>query len=177
MRPLILYIACSLDGKIARPDGGLDWLPPINPDQDYGYEAFYSGIDTIVMGYKTYEACLALGPWPYAGKTVYVFSRSPHPEPEAGIVFVSEDPVSFVSRLKQEAGGGSIWLEGGGQIIAPLHDAGLIDRYMLALVPVILGAGIPLFPDIHTSRTLKLCSQQTYPDGLVLLSLEPEPDR
>ena len=127
MRKIKLYIATSLDGKIARPDGGLDWLPDPADDaykhEDYGYDELLSSVDTTLMGYKTYEVCLGFGDWAYKDQLTYVFSRNPERKmiPEAKLV--TEDPVEFTRKLKQTAGK-DIWLIGGGEIIRLLHDAG-----------------------------------------------------
>jgi dihydrofolate reductase len=170
MRKIKLYIANSLDGKIARKDDRIDWLPSPTGD-DYGYKEFYSSIDTTLMGYRTYEVCLKLGDWYYKNKTNYVFSRDPSKKiiPEARLV--SENPVQFVKRLK-ESPGKDIWLIGGGEIITLLHDAGLIDEYIIAYIPLILGEGIELFPNVKNQENLKLVKHQVYPNGVVLLYLE-----
>ncbi|MFC5270210.1 dihydrofolate reductase family protein [Adhaeribacter terreus] len=166
MRKLNLYIATSLDCKIARPNHEIDWLPPLE-EYDYGYSEFMEGIDAIVMGYKTYEICLGLGEWAYKGKTSYVFSRNPDRTliPEAQLI--TKDPVKFVQELKQTEGK-TIWLLGGGEIIAMLHDAGLIDEYILAYIPVILGKGIELFPGIKKQENLTLTKHQVYENGVAL---------
>ncbi len=169
LRKLKLYIAASLDGKIARPDGAIDWLPdPIA--HDYGYQQFYDSIDTIIMGYKTYEICLSFGEWHYKGKKSYVFSRNAAKTcgPEAQLI--TRDPAGFVAQLKQEPGT-DIWLLGGGAIITLLHEAGLIDEYIIACIPVILGAGIELFPAINRQQNLKLYQHQVYENGVTLLYL------
>ncbi|HEX8531958.1 MAG TPA: dihydrofolate reductase family protein [Cytophagales bacterium] len=170
MRNVKLYIAASLDGKIARRDGGLDWLPDPTAE-DYGYQAFYDAIDTTLMGYKTYEVCLGFGAWHYQGKTTYVFSRDASKScvPEAQLV--AEDPVAFVRRLK-EGPGRDIWLVGGGQIVTLLHDAGLIDAYILAFIPVILGEGIELFPAVKAQANLRLTEHRVFSNGAVMLYLE-----
>ncbi len=172
MRKLKLYIAASLDGKIARPDGGLDWLPdPTAEDYGYGYQAFYDSIDTTLMGYKTYEVCLGFGEWHYQGKTTYVFSRDAAKSclPEARLV--AEDPVAFVRGLKAQPGQ-DIWLVGGGEIVTLLHDAGLIDSYVLAFIPVVLGGGVELFPAVRTQANLRLTEHRVFSNGTVMLYLE-----
>src|SRR5689334_15191007 len=119
MRKLILYIAASLDGKLARKDDSIDWLPD-PASEDYGYESFYNAIDTVLMGYRTYEVCLGFGEWHYKGKSAVVFSRNAAKSvvPEAQLV--TADLVAFVKELKTKPGK-DIWLIGGGEIIAVLH--------------------------------------------------------
>lgn len=173
MRKLKLYIATSLDGKIARPNHEIRWLPPLE-EYDYGYAEFMESIDVIVMGFKTYEVCINLGEWPYKDKTSYVFSR--HSErtliPEAQLV--TEDPVKFVQAIK-ETEGKDIWLLGGGEIISLLHNAGLIDEYILAHIPVILGEGIALFPKLNRQENLKLARHHVYENGVGLFYYEKQP--
>ncbi|MFN7116315.1 MAG: dihydrofolate reductase family protein [Saprospiraceae bacterium] len=171
MRKVKLYIAASLDGKIARPDGSIDWLPDPS-SEDYGYDAFYENVDAVVMGYKTYEVCLTFGEWYYKGRESYVFSRDPQKSVIPDAQLVTENPVEFVKRLKQQAGK-DIWLVGGGAINTLLHDAGLIDEYILAFIPVLLGEGIELFPALKRQQNLQLTRHQAYGNGSVMLYLEP----
>jgi dihydrofolate reductase len=168
MRKLHVYIASSLDGQIARPDGSVDWLPETG-EEDYGYQAFYDSVDTLLMGYSTYQTCLGFGEWPYPDKKVYVFTRAPASAPVHQEELVTDDPVAFVRQLKKQPGR-AIWLVGGGKALAPLQEAGLVDEYHLALVPVLLGEGIPLFTRLTTQQPLQLTGHQVFPDGLVMLS-------
>ena len=166
MRKLRLYIAQSLDGKIARKDDSIDWLPDIN-DEDYGYQEFYDSIDAVVMGYKTYEVCLKLGPWYYKDKRSYVFSRHADKEVIPEATLVTEDPVTFMRKMLQEEGK-DIWLVGGGQIIKLMHDAGLIDEYIISTIPIVLGEGPELFPSVTKETPLVLTRQKAYSNGLIL---------
>lgn len=168
MRKIILYIAASLDGKIARKDHSLDWLPAIEDSgEDYGYEELMASVDTVLMGYKTYEVCLGLGDWHYKGKTCYVFSRSATRHTIPDVELVNEDPVAFIRGLK-ETEGKDIWLIGGGELIRQLHDAGLIDEYIITTIPVILGEGVELFPGVTTEQKLKVDRSISYKSGLVM---------
>jgi Dihydrofolate reductase len=166
MRKVKLYIACSLDGKIARPNGAIDWLPDPS-EQDYGYNEFYNSLDATLMGYKTYEVCRAFGDWVYPDKKTYVFSHNPDRKlvPEAELV--TTDPSTFVAELKTKPGK-DIWVIGGGQIISLLHDAQLIDQYVIAIIPVILGEGLELFPSIRKQVNLTLQKHIIYPNGVAL---------
>ncbi|PSR52810.1 hypothetical protein AHMF7605_04365 [Adhaeribacter arboris] len=171
MRKLKLYIATSLDGKIARKDDSVDWLPDPNAGEDYGYQNFLAEIDTLVMGYKTYEVCLKLGEWPYEGKTTYVFTRDVTKPQIPAVQLISQNPVEFVKDLLQQEGK-DIWLVGGGEINTLLHDAGLIDSYYIAFIPIILGEGIELLPEVRKQQNLVLTQHQVYENGLVMLYLE-----
>lgn len=172
MRQLKLYIATSLDGKIARPDGAIDWLPD-PAAEDYGYQEFLTAVDTLVMGFKTYEICRSFGEWPFPHHTTYVFTRDAGKATGPTVSLVTEDPVAFIHELRQKPGK-DIWLMGGGEIIALLHDAGLIDEYIIAYIPVVLGAGIELFPGIRHQQNLRLTKHRIYGNGVVLLYLVKE---
>jgi dihydrofolate reductase len=143
---VILYIAMSLDGFIARPDGAVDWLDDAEGEGDNGYGDFYSRVGTVIMGLKTYEEVLNLtDEFPYAGKPCYVLSRqsqgsSPH------VTFTDEELEPLVSRLKEDSNG-YVWLVGGGQLVKQFLKKGLIDELELYIIPKLIGEGIPLFPD------------------------------
>lgn len=162
-RKLKLFIATSLDGFIARRNGEVDWL---FHDGDYGYSEFYAGIDTVLMGNKTYEQILTFGPYPYPDKTGFVFSRNKIGN-DNNVTFVQE-VVPFTRELLAQPGG-DVWLVGGGQIIAPLLTADLIDEFMLFVHPVLLGDGIPLTGLIKAEKKLRLVGSKSYPSGLVSL--------
>lgn len=115
MRRVLLYIAASLDGKIARKDDSLDWLPPIDhTGEDYGYKELMDSIDTVVMGYSTYDISVGLGEWGFKGMNSYVFTRDNTKPHIPDVELVTEDPVAFVRNLKAMEGK-DIWLIGGGQ--------------------------------------------------------------
>jgi dihydrofolate reductase len=170
MRKLKLYIACSLDGKIARKNGAIDWLP--DPSQeDYGYKEFYDSLDSTVMGYKTYEVCRSFGEWVYPDKKTYVFSRDPSKDVVAQAQLILEEPVSFIKKLKERQGR-DIWLVGGGEIIRLLHDAALIDEYIIAFIPVVLGEGLELFPGVTRQVNLSVTKHMVYSNGVGLFYYE-----
>jgi dihydrofolate reductase len=168
MRKLKLFIACSLDGFIARPDGDVDWL---FTDGDYGYQEFYDSIDTTLMGNKTYRQVASFGEFPYPGKNNYVFTRQMNLSPTEHVAFITEDIVTFTRKLKLGEGK-DIWLIGGGAVINILYQAGLIDQYILAIHPIILGKGIPLFPGPIGEQKLVLQDCRNYPGGLVQVFYE-----
>jgi len=149
-------------------DHGLDWLPkPVSPSEDFGYLAFYDSCDALLMGRKTYEACSVFSSWPYFGKTSYVFTSNLPSKPLKDVEFIPEKPDTFVSKIKQQPGK-DFFLVGGGQLIDLLHDAGLIDVYIITWMPLVLGAGIPVFPDVKKQQNLQLVNCQAYSDiGMV----------
>jgi len=176
LRKIRLYIATSLNGKIARPDGSVDWLESIpNPDKtDYGYEAFYGEIDTTLQGYKTYQQLLSWGiPFPYPDKKNYVVTRKKDVENNGDVMFIREEPVAFIRGLKQQAGK-DIWLIGGGEINTLLLNAGLIDELELFIMPVILPEGIGLFGGIPEETGLRLLETQSFASGAVRMTYRVE---
>lgn len=155
-RKVILYLAMSLDGYIADRDGGVDWLEEVAGDYD-GYKVFVDGIDTVIMGMKTYHQIVTeLSPdkWDYQGKQCYVFTHQTMAENE-NVQFVSGQILPFMDQLKAEAGK-DIWICGGGDIIHQLIQADLIDEYHLTILPIILGDGIPLFRPGRPRKLLQI---------------------
>jgi len=167
-RKIIVHIATSADGYIARPDGDIEWLTDRPaPKRFYGIPAFERTIDTKLFGRKTFDASLQMGA-PFGGKTQnFVFSRQPPPASvPAGVEFVTESVASFASRLRQGSGK-NIWMMGGGEIIASFLDAGAIDEFIISVVPVFIGDGIPLIARRHRQTPLSLRSVTPFPDGVV----------
>jgi len=164
-RRIILSLACSLDGFIARRDGGVDWL---FTDGDYGMSEFYRSIDTVLIGRKTHDVMRGFGQASYKGKKNYVFSRAPSPEGSDAIEYVSGEVRPFVESLRQTKGK-NIWLVGGTELAEAFLREGLIDEIMLAIHPIILGDGIPLFRTPRPTVELALESFRAYPKGLVML--------
>jgi len=175
-RKIIVYIATSADGYIARPEGDVEWLNRLPHKFDYGMRAFYRSIDTILWGRKTYEWLLS-----YEKKTRaprgsmfdkkvanYVFSRKPPKNPAPSTEFVHTPVRTFARRLRAQPGK-HIWMMGGGKIIASFLDAGEIDEFDIHVVPVFIGKGIPLVAPRHRDIPLHLRSSQKYPDGVVRL--------
>jgi len=165
MRKLILFIATSLDGYIAGPNGEIDWL---FTNQDYGYSEFYATIDTVVMGRKTYEVSRSFGAYPYPETRAFVFSRTRDGERDDHATFVSGDISRFVKTLKFQPGR-NIWLVGGGEIIRPLLQDDLIDEFRIFVHPIVLGTGVPLFPPPLSTKTLRLRDTHAFESGLVRL--------
>jgi dihydrofolate reductase len=162
---VVLYIATSLDGFIADPDGGVDWLFAAG---DYGYPDFIAAVEAVVMGRATYDQMPEFGPWPYADKRAYVFTHVPPAAPHAPAAFVSGDPAPLVDELRRTCTG-DVWLIGGGRLVERFRERGLIDEYRLFVHPVLLGAGRPLFPGAPPREWLRLVEARPYPDGLLEL--------
>jgi len=169
-RKVIVHIAASADGYIARPDGDLEWLTSRPaPKGFYGMEAFMKTVDTMVIGRKTYEESLKLGGTFDSTSRTFVFSRQKPPAKiPKGVEFVNEAIGPFISRLREQPGK-DIWLMGGGELIASCLDEKVIDEFVVSVVPVFIGDGIPLIArrDRHVPMTLK--SVERFDDGLVQL--------
>ncbi len=164
----------SLNGKIARKSGEVDWLEAIpNPAQtDYGYEAFYENVDATIMGKKTYDQIMSWGiDFPYAGKENYVFTSNTKLSNTEHVTFVSENHVELINKIK--AGEGQdIWLIGGGKLNSLLLEENLIDEIIAFVMPVVLPNGIDLFDTFLTDKAIKLKSSKSYSSGVVELVYE-----
>jgi dihydrofolate reductase len=165
MPKIRLYIATSLDGFIAEPDGGVGWL---FTDGDYGYTAFFDSIEALIMGRRTYEQVLGFGEWPYGEKPTYVFTRSAPGDEHPHVEFVSSDVGTFVDELRQRLRR-DIWLVGGAALVSTFRKLGLIDEYILSVHPVLLGDGILLFERPQPREGLRLQEVSSFESGLVQL--------
>lgn len=138
------HIAVSLDGKIARPDGSFDWLNGY-PPQEFGLDAFMAEVDAIVMGRATYEVTRGFDPWPHPGMRTLVVTSRPLKDPPEGVEAHQADFAAIAAELESR-GCRRVWVEGGGQVIRGMMAAGKLDVLEMAVLPLILGDGIPLFP-------------------------------
>lgn len=177
-RKIIVYIATSADGYIARKDGDVEWLNRRPRKVDYGIRKLYSSIDTILWGRKTYDWLLNYHK--KRGKKEgmfdtnvanYVFSRRPRKRAPPGVEFVSESVKAFAQRLRATPGK-HIWMMGGGELIASFLDAGEIDEFDIHIIPLLIGEGIPLVAPRHRDVSLRLRSSRKYPDGVVRVRYE-----
>lgn len=169
-RRIIVYIATSADGYIARADGNVDWLDRPMPKGGYGMTAFARSIDTILWGRKTYDFAAKMGGvGVYGNVKHYAFSRQPPSNPLSGVEFVSESIPEFVGKLKAMRGK-NIWMMGGAEIIASFLDAGAIDEFSIHVIPVLIGEGIPLVAPRYRDIPLELISSRSFPDGVVHLN-------
>ena len=161
-----VFIATSLDGFIARPDGGIDWLPH-GTTEDHGYNAFIATVDAIVMGRHSYEKVLTFGGWYYGTMPVYVLSSRPIPTAPTGatVHHLTGEPREVAAELDRR-GVRRAYIDGGVTIQRFLR-AGLIDRIIVTRIPVLLGKGIPLFGDLVHDMKLAHVSTRSWPSGLV----------
>lgn len=169
MRKVKLYIAISLNGKIAKADGSVEWLEAIpKPDgSDYGYNAFYNSVDSTIQGHNTYKQIVGWGvDFPYKGKTNYVLTSDTSMKDNKDVKFITADHVQFITELK-EKNGGDIWLIGGGKTNATLLNAKLIDELYVFVMPIILNEGIDLFDTLLNDKSIELKSSRSYSTGVV----------
>ena len=167
MRKVILGVAVSLEGFIEGPNGEYDWC---FTDQDYGLKEFFKRIDTIFVGRKTYEMSLEMegGGAGFPKFKEYIFSTTLDKVKE-GATLIKEDVKIKVEKIKTEKGK-DIWLFGGAGLTTSLMNSGLVDELSLAVHPVILGGGKPLFSNIKDRINLTLIDTRTYSTGLISLT-------
>jgi dihydrofolate reductase len=162
-----VFIASSLDGYIARPDGTFDFLSVVErPNEDYGFAEFFGTIDALVIGRNTYETALGFPEWPYAGKRCIVLTHREAPSVH-GEQFFAGEPQALLEQLAL-AGAQRLYVDGGAVIREFLaHD--LIDDLTLSVIPLLLGRGVALFGNEVPEQRLALESCQAYESGLVQL--------
>lgn len=166
-RNVILYIAMSLDGYIAKPGDDLSFLNSVQKEgEDYGYHHFINTVDTVIMGRKTYDWVIKeVGYFPHADKAAYIITRNPGPD-IGNTRFYSGNLKELVTKLKSQPGK-NIFVDGGAQIVNELLKANAIDELILSVIPVLLGEGIRLFNDGRPEQLLKHSETKSFETGLV----------
>jgi dihydrofolate reductase len=174
MRKVHYAVANSLDNFIAREDGGADWI--LMDDEIMAeFPKMAEKFDAVLIGRKTYTPIESQSTDTeqsgdgFMGIKTYVFSRTLKKPSSKKMDFISEDACAFVRNLKNQPGK-DIWLMGGGELAASLFAEDLIDEISLAVCPVLLGSGVPLFPGIKKQIDLELIEFKTYKIGVVSLS-------
>jgi len=171
MRKVRYNVAASLDGYIADPEGGFDWMPA---DPAVDFAAIFARVDTVLLGRRSYELVQRGGAPPWGPQMrVYVFSRTLRQEALPGVTLVGANAAEAVATLRAEPGTGEIWLFGGGQLFGGLLAAGQVDAVEVTVVPVLLGEGVPLAANV-TRTGLRLIHTHRYPSGMVTLSYQVE---
>lgn len=176
MTKTVLYIATSLDGFIARPDGNLEWLTSIPKPQtgdDYGYTDLLNSIGTTIMGRKTYDEIIGFGvDWPYVGLDSFVVTTNKELKIQSPDTYtLTENLKDFVTDLKKKTEK-DIWLIGGGQLVTTFINEGLLDKMIITLIPKIIGEGLPLFADKPKETNWKLTEAKSFDTGVVNLTYE-----
>ena len=169
MRRVRYSVAMSLDGYIADPQGGYDWIV-MDPEIDFG--ELFADFDTVLMGRKSWEVTRQDGGGPgMPGKQVFVVSRTLRQQDCKGAT-VTADPGKTVADLRKKAGK-DIWLFGGGELFRGMLQLGLVNGVEVGVIPVLLGGGIPLLPTPAPRAKLKLVKHQVYKkSGIVGLTYE-----
>ena len=157
------HLAMSLDGKIARADGSFDWLEPY-PPQEFGIEDFVAGVDAIVMGRATYEIERGMGEWRHPGKPTFVVTSRPLVDPPLLVEARSGDLAALAGELERR-GCRKVGIEGGGQLIRGMIGIWKLDVLEMAIIPLVLGDGIPLFPSGTPELNLRLISSEVRSGG------------
>lgn len=168
-RNVVLYISMSLDGYIATKDNDLGFLSLVEQaGEDYGYNDFLKSVDTVIIGRKSYEKVIAMGyEYPHVDKDVYILTRRAKP-PLGTFKFYTDDLAQLVLRLKSQPGK-TIYCDGGAEIANELMKNGLVDQYIISVIPILLGDGIKLFRDGRPEQKLELVSTKQFDKGLAQL--------
>jgi dihydrofolate reductase len=165
MRRVRYYVAVSIDGYIAGPNGEYDWIP-MDPAIDFA--AFFETIDTVLMGRGTFEITRRQDqPTAVPGIRTYVFSQTLCAKDFPDVTIVSDDAASTIGTLKAQSGK-DIWLMGGGILFRSLLEAELVDTVELGIIPILLGRGIPLLPETSSTVRLDLTGTEALPSGIIL---------
>ncbi len=174
-RKVILYIAQSLDGFIAREDDDISWLSVVEREgEDYGYQAFVDTVDTVFMGRRTYEKVLSFGiEFPHKDKACFVLTNSRTGSDE-NVTYFNGNLETLIQDLKSKEGG-NIFTDGGAEAVRAFKSKDLIDEYVVSIIPIMLGKGIRLFKETDVESALELIGSKSYDSGLVQLNYRRVP--
>jgi len=171
-RKVILFIAASLDGYIAKTGDNMDFLSIVEQKgEDYGYNEFIKTVDTVILGRKTFDWVMKQVPqFPHADKDTYIITRTARPD-DGKIKFYTGDLKELVLTLK--AGNGkNIFVDGGAEVVHSLLKEKLVDEFYISVIPILLGEGVRLFKDGRPEQKLKLISSKHFEKGLVQLQYQ-----
>jgi len=168
-RKVILYIATSLDGYIAKPNDDLGFLSIVEKEgEDYGYADFIKTVDAVIVGRKTYDKVLSMGfDFPHTDKDAYIITRTTRPS-IGSVKFYTGDLKSLVDKLKSE-NGKNIFCDGGSEIVHELLKNDLIDEFIISIIPILVGNGTKLFKDGRPEQLVELISTKQFEKGLTQL--------
>lgn len=175
-RKVILFIAASLDGYIAKTDGDISFLSVVEqPGEDYGYSAFLESVDTVILGRKTYDKIRSMfGELAYGERNVFILTRSPQPATDK-VTFYSGSLADLLSNLKS-TGGKNIFCDGGAETVHRFLQEDLFDEIIVSFIPVLLGDGIRLFNEGFPEKKLQLIETKSFEKGLVQLHFSVRKD-
>lgn len=170
---VIYYVALSLDGYIATRDGKVDWLADFQPGptEDYGYQEFFEGVDTLIMGKNTYDQVLTFGDWPYGTKPTWVCSSRPIDSESSTIQGTTATPNALVDQLSAN-GARRAWLVGGTALATSFYEARLITQFHLYYIPITLGEGLPLLKGTQLQQKMDLLDLTRHENGVVGMKLQ-----
>jgi len=170
-----VYIACSLDGFIASDTDDLSWLPaPSDPSDDFGFAAFYAQVGAMLMGRRTNDAVVGFGAemWMYAERPVLVATRRPLDPIRDTVRAVSGSIEELIAKAKEAAADRDVCIDGG-DLIRQALDAALIHEPTITIIPVVLGAGAPLFAGVRQRRSFELVSHEVLDGALLKVTYRP----
>jgi dihydrofolate reductase len=174
MTQVVYFVAASLDGFIAGPNGELDWLHDFDtPSHDYGYADFLAGVDALVMGRRTFDVTRGFGPWPYGERPTWVMTRHPASDLadlQPNVRLTGESPARLLAQW-QAQGHRRVWLSGGGEVAAAFLHAGCLHELVLSVMPVTLGCGVPLFQPGPALQATRWAWQSSTPHPLDVQTL------
>lgn len=160
------YVASSVDGFIADSEGGVDWLNRVqSAGEDYGYAEFFATLDALIIGSKTYEQIVTFGDWPYGDIPCWVLSSRELSPANSQVNVTSHDPQQVVQELRDN-GCSEVWLVGGGKLAGMFHECGLITKYVVSVIPTVLGSGVPFLSGTNNVLELELVNSIQYPTGV-----------
>jgi len=171
-RKVVLYIAMSVDGFIAKQNDDIDFLSLVEKGgEDYGYSDFVDSIDAILIGRKTYDRILAMGhQYPHRDKEVYIISRTSQLK-NGTFNYYTGSLKGLIAELRSKHGK-NIYCDGGAEIVNELLKEDLIDEFVISIIPILLGEGLVLFKNGNAERSLKLISATHFEKGLVQVHYE-----
>lgn len=166
-RKVIVYIAQSVDGYIAKKDDDISWLSMVDaPGEDYGYGDFVENVDTVIMGRRTYEKVLSFGmEFPHKERKTYVLSNSKKGTDDH-VEYYSGDVKSLIKNIRLNSGS-HIFVDGGAEVIKEFLSQELIDEYVISTIPILIGNGVRLFKETENENKLELLESNSFPSGLV----------
>ncbi len=166
---VVYYVTASVDGFIASPEGGLDWLSNFeHAGEDHGYKGFFESVDSLLIGRKTYDQIMEFGDWPYSEKPALLFTQSDPGSCPPQVVPFTQSPRQGLQHLAT-LGKKRAWLIGGAHLASAFREEGLISEYLISVIPLILGGGIPLFGNDGPLEKLTLLESRSFHSGLAQL--------